>query len=180
MATRTIRVDATACYDDFPMDVAVMQALAELASGGHEKTVENMRREIRTMADELVGPGATSVEHHLGTTAAICWFMMRLYELQSVVKEDQAFVRGSLLHQRRIDAVYGRYLRTLKELRRVQSRYDLSSRRDDHRRGQEVVEELLTAPSQESLDREFYDTYSDGGYEAYLPFLSRLPKVISQ
>jgi hypothetical protein len=91
----------------------------------------------------------------LATTAALAWFTLRLYELQSLDEEALLFARGAIAHQWRVNAAHGRYLRTLKALDRARRRHagdwieeyerkrNLAAARAREEEGREVVDELL-------------------------------------
>jgi hypothetical protein len=139
VATRAVRIHLKH-PDDLGMDLAIEEQLISLASGDHEETKEGMRREIRQMAAELAGARPLAIERHLATTAAICWFALRIFELQSLGEENLPVNKWTDYHQRRVSAAHRRYVRTVQALASIRRGFALAGQEE---RGREVVRELL-------------------------------------
>lgn len=125
--------------EDLTMDLGIEEQLVSLSSGD-ERTKEDMRREIRRVAAELAGARPLAIERHLATTAALCWFALRLFESQSLAEANLPVSKWTDYHQRRIDAAHRRYVRTLRALSSVRRGLSVAGQEE---RGREVVRELL-------------------------------------
>jgi hypothetical protein len=67
---------------------------------------------------DLEGPAPTPLERLLAERAALCWFVLNLYETNLFEAGDLTFLQAEF-HQRKIDRAHGRFLSALRTLAQV-------------------------------------------------------------
>jgi hypothetical protein len=99
----------------------VRTALARNAGGDDLAITEAMPAKLAQVQRELEGPAPTPLERLLAERAAVCWFLVNLYESSYAGAKNQTF-RQAEYEQRKIDRAHGRFLsavRTLAQVRKL-------------------------------------------------------------
>jgi hypothetical protein len=106
------------------IDGWLIELLLDRAAGlnGDEVTKQRLRAELNDVASGLAGPSPTPLVLLLAQTAAISWFVLRLYEAISAsasISEEGVLMTESEHLQRMIDRAHKRHLSSLKSLATV-------------------------------------------------------------
>jgi hypothetical protein len=128
---------------DLTMDLTVEYQILNLVDMNHEFRKE-VRQEIREYAGGLLSPNPLPIEKRLAFTAALCWFQLRLFE--SIGLSALSDGDASTSHQRRVNLVHTRYLKTMRTLASVQRGLTMVGRQVEQKQqrlGRRIVRELL-------------------------------------
>ena len=80
--------------------------------------IEATRAQMDEVRKELEGPAPSPTEHLLAERAAICWFVLNLYETK-YSQSKELTIRQSEFQLRRIDSAHKRFLSAVATLARV-------------------------------------------------------------
>jgi hypothetical protein len=97
------------------------EALAKNVGGENLAVTEATEVRMNQLRRELEGPNPSPLERLLAERAAICWFLVNIYELRLASAESMTIQQADS-QQRRIDAAHKRFLtavRTLAQIRKL-------------------------------------------------------------